>query len=196
MILAPGFCLIHIALAEPNADLNGLKNTLSSGCTLCVVCGGVLIIWMWLARANSITANSLWLPCPSRIRRTGFSFEGCTCCLKCWSHIKNISPFIQPLLCGIAMLSGGAPIIKRPFLSILFLGKIKRGGIKWPHTLIANINVIFRPLSPEVNLPTCFFPLVEITFSFLCTVETPVSSALCIPEPGNLYLSCSWWSWS
>ena len=119
----PGFWRIHNALADPYAYLKGLQNSWSSSWSLWVVCRGVLSMLMWLSRAYSITFRYLWLPCPSNTKRTGRAAEECTCCWKCCSHWRNFSAFVQPLSQATPMLSGGTPIIRRPFLFIFPWGK-------------------------------------------------------------------------
>jgi len=97
---------------------------------------------MWLSRAYSITFRSIWLPCPSNIKRTRWAAEECTCCWKFCSNWRNVSAFIQPLSQATPMLSWGAPIIRRPFLSIFFLGKWKMVsfcGCSLRHLTIKNV---------------------------------------------------------
>ena len=72
---------------------------------------------------------------------------------------------------------------------IFLRGNIKSGGMKCPVTFIENINIMFLPLSPDVNLPTCHFPFTHNTLRFLWMHETPVSSALYTLDAGKLYFS-------
>ena len=146
----------------------------SSGCILCVLCGGRVSSWIPCSRAYRTAAKVLWLWWPSSTIICCTSLEAFVHFTKCCSHLMNKSASVHPLELAYPTDCGGAPVIS--VSTMRFLGKMNIGGIWEPVAFIAQMTVTVEPRSPLVILLTWRTPLVATIFPGLCTFVMPVSS--------------------
>lgn len=163
---SPGLFLRWVSIACEKWVLNGPIKLTSSGWSLWEQCGGRLSTVTWHSLALSTNSKFfVWLEWPSRIRSTGLFSVGLTCLMKCSNHILKILAVIQPLGLHENAVPGGAPTLS--FSVILTLGKMIKGGMKWPVADMHMHAVLRTPRSAEVTQPTCLFPRSARTLDFL-----------------------------
>ena len=112
---------------------------------------------------NSYASRVAWLLWLSRIRRIGLSYDGLTSIAECFSQRTYICSFVQTFfvpsitdLCGASFPN---------CFEVLPLVNMNMGGMNCPAELIAQLTVVFFPLSHEDREPSLSFPFGANTFS-------------------------------